>query len=128
MLNYRPHMNVKMRSKSVTDHANGQPCTLRIASFIPGQQCSSPDTTVFTHFGGPTKGTSTKVSDFDGGFGCRVCHDIIDGPDKRTRDYLFEKHPAAMENRMRLSVSETLAILYRDGIITVKDGKMVGKP
>ncbi|GGE30310.1 hypothetical protein GCM10011360_17920 [Primorskyibacter flagellatus] len=124
---YRPHMNVKMRSEKVTDHAKGQPCTIRIASFVPGRQCSGQDTTVFTHFGGPTKGTSTKVSDFDGGFGCAVCHSIIDGPDKKAREYLFERYPAAVENRMRLSVSETLSILFRDGIITVDGAEIVGK-
>ena len=118
-MTYRPHMRSKVRSKAITDAAAGKPCTVRVSSIYPGHQCSEDGTTVFTHFGGATKGMSSKVSDLDGGFGCMNCHLIVDGLDRVRLKYIVEKYPAALENRMRQSVSETLAILIDEGIIII---------
>jgi hypothetical protein len=118
-------MRPKVRSKAITSAAKDKPCTVRISSFVPGYQCSGDDTTVFTHFGDVTKGTSTKVSDLDGGFGCANCHAIVDGVDRKRLEYLLEKYPAALEARLRASVSETLAILIDEGVITVKGAKII---
>ena len=125
MTHYRPHMRPKVRSKKITDSADGKPCTVRVSSFFPGYECSGEDTTVFSHFSGVTKGTSTKVSDLDGGFACFNCHAIVDGVDRKRLEYLMEKFPAALEARLRASVSETLAILIDEGIVVVKGGKLL---
>lgn len=124
MTHYRPHMRTKVRSRKIRDAAAGRACTIRVSSFVPGHTCSDPSTSVLCHFGGSTKGTGTKVSDLDAGFGCFNCHQIIDGPDKTRRDYLMSKYPSAVENRLRASVSETLAILLDEGILTVSDGEI----
>lgn len=125
MSDYRPHMRSKVRSKTITDAASGKPCTVRVSSFYPGHRCADDGTTVFCHFGGVTKGTSTKVSDLDGGFGCVNCHAIVDGVDRKRLAYLVEKYPAAIEARMRQSVSETLAILVDEGIVVIPKGEII---
>lgn len=124
-MTYRPHMRSKVRSKAITDAVEGSPCTIRVSSLCPGHSCAPDDTTVFCHFGGVTKGMSTKVSDLDGGAGCLNCHAIVDGPDKKRREFLMEKYPAAVEARLRQSVSETLAMLVDKGIIEIKGAKIL---
>lgn len=121
---YRPHMRSKVRSKKIRREAKGRACTLRISSLFPGYTCADPSTSVLCHFGGPTKGMSSKVSDLDAGFGCSHCHAILDGVDRERGEYLHEKFPSLVENRMRQSVSETLAILLDEGIIQISDGEI----
>jgi hypothetical protein len=125
MDNYRPHMRSKVRSKKIRNAARDSPCTLRISSLVPGYACSAPDTNVLCHMNGTTKGMSSKVSDIDAGFACSNCHAILDNVDKERGEYLHRKFAALVENRMRQSVSETLAILLDEGIIVIPDGALI---
>lgn len=124
-MTYRPHMRSKVRSDRITQLAKGAPCTIRISSMVPGHRCASDETSVFCHFGGVTKGMGSKVSDLDGGFGCINCHDIVDGRDRSKMDYLLARYPAAIEARLRQSVSETLAMLVDAGVVVVQDAEIV---
>ena len=61
-----------IRSKAITQAANGEACTV----------CERNDgTTVFCHLneGWAGKGMGQKADDIAGFFGCRECHDIYDG-------------------------------------------------
>lgn len=122
---YQPHMLPKLRSDQIMAAAAGSPCTLRIASFLPGLQCAGRETTVACHLPiGWGKGVSTKVTDMATAFGCRVCHDILDGRNIKAREYLMENHAAVLMQRYLSALTETHALLIAEGIIVVPDAKM----
>lgn len=126
MTDYRPDRLQKVRSKLIMATASGSPCTLRIASFIPGRRCSGPETTVAAHLPiGWGKGTSTKVTDMATAFSCSVCHDIVDGRDMEARDSLMERHGAAVLMRYLCALTETHALLINEGIIVIPDAEMI---
>lgn len=125
MNDYRPHLLEKLRSKPLMRIIRGAdthipyPCTLRIASFIPGRTCSG--TACGNHL--PIswgKGTSTKVTDMAVASGCAACHAILDGHDPDGWAYIVEHYPAALAGRLLDGLTETHALLLRDGIIQVK--------
>lgn len=122
---HNPMMLPKVRSDAIMAAAEGSPCTLRIASFIPGRRCTGQDTTVGTHLPIWGKGTSTKVTDMAVAFGCHACHDIIDGVDQEARRYLAEKFGAAMTERMLHGLTETHALLIDRGIIQIPDAVII---
>ena len=64
--------NKRVRSKKITQSANGELCTLR----IPGVCNSNPETTVFAHMNGG--GMGYKHHDIHGCYACSSCHDLID--------------------------------------------------
>jgi hypothetical protein len=99
--------------------ASGQPCTLRIASFL-GRPCASSETTVGCHLPVSGKGISTKVTDLAVAFGCMNCHEILDGSEARA---LAEQYPAAFHNRLLNALVETWTILAADEVIEIKDGR-----
>ena len=119
------HLLAKVRSDRIMASAMGQPCSLRIASFVPGRRCSGVDTTVGTHLPVFGKGMSTKVTDMAVAYGCHACHQIIDGPDKEARDYIFKHFPAAVVERMLHGLVETHCRLIEDGIINIPDGELI---
>ena len=126
MSNYNPHMMTKVRSNPIRKFAKGQPCTLRIASFYPGYTCSDNDTTVLVHFddvGG--KGTSTKVTDIGGCYGCERCHAILSGVDTKVSDYIKEKYPLAYGHRIYTALVETHAMLVDEGLIVIPGAKLI---
>lgn len=115
----------KVRSQTMRDSANGQQCSIRIASFIPGRRCSGQDTSVFCHIPNFTKGMSTKGTDMAAEYGCYACHDIIDGRDPKAWKYLMENYPAAVLDRMLNGLVETHCRMIEQGIIVVPDGELV---
>lgn len=119
-----PHMLPKVRSKKIMSSAKGQPCTLRIASFL-GKGCSGPDTTVGCHLPVWGKGVSTKVTDLAVAFGCQRCHDLIDGRDRAGWEYLMKHCEAGVVERMLHGLTETHAMLVQEGVIQIPDGKDV---
>ncbi|WP_227511890.1 nuclease domain-containing protein [Tritonibacter mobilis] len=105
--------------------AEAAPCTLRIASFVPGRQCWGRDTTVITHLPVWGKGKSTKCTDMAGAFGCAACHAIIDGPDKAAREYLMKNYGSAIFERMLNGLTETHALLIQRGVIIIPDAQLI---
>ena len=121
-----PFMLPKVRSEPLMSEMRNFPfCTLRIASLIPGRQCSGNDTLVGCHLPTIGKGVNTKVTDLSVACGCGVCHDIIDGRDRKSFDYLMDRYPAVVLERMLKGLVETHSILFANGIISVKGGKIV---
>lgn len=125
-MDYRPHLLNKVRSKAImAEMANFPSCTLRIASFIPGGHCAGRDTLVGCHLPTIGKGISTKVTDLSVACGCSRCHDILDGRDQNAQEYIANKYPTAMMERLLNGLVETHSILLQRGIITVPDGKII---
>lgn len=122
MRDHRPHLLPKLVSEEIRGAMTDYPCTLRIASFIPGLRCDDRSTTVGCHTNTPGKGISTKSTDFSIAAGCRICHDLIDRVDDRI-SYIEDRYPAALENRMRQGIIETLTLLWMDGLIIVPSAK-----
>ncbi|HCI98489.1 MAG TPA: hypothetical protein DHV74_02405 [Sulfitobacter sp.] len=122
---YNPHLMTKVVSSHIMKAANGKPCTLRIASFYPGHTCSSDDTTVGCHLSAGGKGTSTKETVLAVSFGCKACHDILDGRDWKRTEYIKEKYPMAFMERVLSSLIETQAMLVDDGLIVVPGAKIL---
>lgn len=118
MKHYNPALLPKVRSSLIMAAARGMPCTLRIASFVPGWKCAHEDTVVMCHLPSAGKGMGTKSSDIYVAAGCAHCHAIIDGPDKSGRDYITEHYPAAYAERMLRGMQETQALLVSLGLIT----------
>lgn len=118
---FNPHMLPKVRSDAIMAAAEGSPCTLRIATFIPGRRCSGNETTVACHLPIWGKGTSTKVTDMAVAFGCSSCHAIIDGVDREALRFLEEKHGEAMLQRMLNALTETHALLISADVIQIPD-------
>lgn len=107
------------------DAANGAPCTLRIASFIPGRRCAGDDTSVGTHLPVWGKGKGTKVTDMAVAFGCRACHAIIDGVDREALRFLEENYGAAMTTRMLHGLTETHSLLITQGVIQIPGATII---
>jgi len=129
MTYHSPALLPKVRSKALMDAIGGKtgapyPCTLRIASFIPGHRCSAAATVVGAHIGTPGKGMSTKSSDLAVVAACKHCHDLLDRVDRRWT-FLEEAHKADVQYRITAALIETHSLLLRDGIITVKGGDVI---
>lgn len=126
MSHYRPHMMPKVRSKKIMSSAKGKPCTIRIASMIPGHACSSDETVNLCHLdkaGG--KGMSTKVSHMAGVYGCQHCDDITSGVDGKRLQFIQEKYPAVLGQRIYSALVETHALMIEEGIIVIPDGEII---
>lgn len=110
-----PHCLPKIRSESLMRTVGTFPCTLRIASFIPGRTCSHQSTVVGCHLPTIGKGVATKVTDLAVVAGCQACHDLLDGRDRAGADYLTEKYAAAVQARITDALVETHARLIAAG-------------
>lgn len=120
-MSHIPHLLPKVRSPLIMASAQGQSCTLRIASFIPGMTCAGPNTSVGAHLTGPGKGMATKETDLAVSYACCVCHDIIDGRNQKALDFIMNRYPAAYGQRLLSGLIETHALLNMAGILIVKD-------
>lgn len=90
--------------------ARGQPCALR---FIPS--LCDEETVVPCHLHSKTlRGVGMKVPDFLAVPGCAVCHDIMD---QDTRNLRREIPMDLIEARKLAALMETLARLWREGVI-----------
>lgn len=119
------HLLPKVRSDKIMASAMGQPCALRIASFVPGSRCSGEATVVGAHAPVAGKGMSTKVTDMAVVFACYACHAILDGADHKGSSYIKEHYPAAMLDRVLNGLIETHARLIEDGVIVIPDAEFV---
>lgn len=120
-----PHLLPKVRSPELMRLMSQMPCTLRIASFIPGRKCSGQDTVVGCHLPTIGKGMGTKVTDLAVVAGCHACHAILDGPDREARAFLAERYPTAVATRMTDALVETHARLIELGYEWGKDWEII---
>lgn len=124
MTDYRtitnPALLPVVRSESLMQAINGMPCSLRIASFLPGRRCAPAETVVGCHLPGIGKGVGHKNSDLSVVAGCAACHDILDGRDRAGADYVAAHYPAALQERLNRALQETHSRLVGLGIISVK--------
>lgn len=120
-MRYNPHLLPKIRSKKIMAEFGTMPCTLRIASFIPGHRCAGQNTVVGCHTGSLGKGMSTKTSDAECVAGCMHCHALLDGADPRFFD-LLETNPLPLMKRIIDAGHETRALLIQRGLIVIPDG------
>lgn len=93
----------------LVEAAKGEQCTLNIA----GVCNHNPETVVLCHFPSETHGMGLKSDDLSAGFGCRCCHDAIDG----RSGYLSREDK---EFYMRRSQFRTIRRLEALGIVSVK--------
>ena len=120
-----PHCLPKVRSPDLMRHIGTMPCTLRIASFIPGRKCSHQSTVVGCHLPTIGKGVATKVTDLAVVAGCQACHDLLDGRDRSGTDYLMARYPAAVQARMTDALVETHARLILAGYVWGADWEVI---
>ncbi len=114
----------KVRSEALLAAVEGMPCTLRIASLIPGLTCAPAETVVPCHLPVFGKGWGTKVSDLYVAAGCRICHDLLDGRDPRWA-WLADTYAAAVMQRQLCGLCETLALLIAADIIQIKGATII---
>lgn len=119
-----PHMLPKVRSKTITDFAAGQPCELRIGTFL-GRPCWDNSTCVWCHLGNLGKGVSTKVCDVFGAIGCLGCHDITDGRDMRSLEQIAERYPLALGQQILQAQQASWSRLIHAGLIVVKGATII---
>lgn len=117
-----PQLLPKVRSEAIMQAANGQPCSLRIASFV-GLSCQG--TVVGCHLPVIGRGVATKATDLAVAFGCHVCHEIIDGRAQNLQEQIIRQYPAAYADRLLNALVETQARLVGMGIIRVKGGEVL---
>ncbi len=122
---HNPTLLSKIRSEAIMQAAAGSPCTLRIASFLPGRRCSGPETVVGCHLPVWGKGVSTKVTDMAVAFGCSHCHDLLDGRDREGWQYLMKHYEAAVMNRLLHGLTETHALLIAEDIIQIPGAEII---
>lgn len=113
----------KVRSRKLLDAVRHMPCTLRVASFYPGHRCSGQDTVVPCHLPVSGKGMGTKVSDLSVAAGCFHCHDILDGRDRKRREYIETSYPTAYALRLLDGLHETQSRWYEMGLIQIEGDK-----
>lgn len=124
-MNYNnPHTFLKVRSKAIMRAARDVPCQLRIASFIPGYNCSGDDTSVMAHPPSFGKGLSSKVSDLGTIIACSHCHNLLDMVDERYK-YLIDHYPTAVQERITLGILATLQILVDKEVIVIPDAELI---
>ena len=119
-----PDLLPKIRSDALMRACGSMPCSLRVASFV-GLPCAPQATVVGCHIPTIGKGTSTKVSDVFVAAGCAVCHDIVDGRNKKALDVIMDRYPAAFQERLMRANHETISRWVSMGLITVKGGKVI---
>ena len=118
-----PALLPKVRSKALMAAANGQPCSLRIASFV-GLSCSGIETVVGCHLPVIGRGVATTATYLAVAFGCQTCHEILDGRNQNALAVIRDKYPAAFGFRLLDALVETQARLVGMGLLTV-DGMEV---
>lgn len=107
------------------DHAEGQPCLVRVAR-VAGYECGSPETTVLCHpsIAGlkATGSRAASVPDIGAAHGCMVCHDLCDGRRKPVKgSALDDLNPAdrkmLLQNALLEGVIRTITKLVKAGIL-----------
>ena len=93
--------------KKIMQAAKGQACTLA----IPNVCNFDPETVVFCHHNDGTGGSNRLTGPLTGGFGCAVCHDVIDGRIN------IGVSRIELESYMRLSMIRTINKLIKMGLV-----------
>lgn len=124
MSHYNPHLLPKVRSDIMLRAIGRMPCTLRIASFVPGLTCSHRDTVIPAHIASIGKSMGSKVTDSMVVASCLCCHDLLDQRDKRGI-MLMEKYPSAVLQRVICAIAETQSILVAIGVIKIKGAEHI---
>lgn len=124
MSHYNPYLLPKVRSRVMLDAIGRMPCTLRIASFVPGLTCSARETVIPAHIASIGKSMGSKVTDSMVVASCMCCHDLLDGRDKRGL-ILLEKYPAAVLQRVICAIAETQSILIGIGVMQIKGAEHI---
>jgi len=123
---HNPALLPKVRSPALLAAVKDMPCTLRVASFIPGQQCAHQTTVVPCHIDRSLgKGMGAKVSDLFVAAGCFHCHNIIDGRDQKGAAYIMDHYPTAFMERLLKGLCETQSRFVAMGLIEVSGGEVV---
>jgi hypothetical protein len=120
-----PSLLPKIRSRSLLDTIKEMPCTLRIASFVPGGACASQATVVPCHVKGHGKSNASKVSDLHVVAACIHCHDIMDWRDKKGAEYIADRYAAALAWQVVNAICETQSRWVAMGMIDVKGAEIV---
>ena len=116
-----PELLPKVHSDGIRKAAAGNPCSLRIGSFI-GIPCASQETTCFDHGRAIGRAMGSKTTDLGGFFGCDICHAIIDGRNMPALTLIQKRYPAAFVWQLIRANAETNARLLHMGLIVVPDG------
>jgi len=124
LADYRPHMLPKLRSDQLMAAMVGYPCTIRIASFIPGETCAHESTVVGAHLHVSGKGMGTKVTDLAVAAGCMTCHALQERRDPRI-ELIEARYPIAVTLRYAQALVETHTLLMMDGVLVVPDGNWI---
>lgn len=124
MIDHRPHLLPKVRSSRIMGAMRNYPCTVRVASFIPGETCAPQSTVVGAHLPVTGKGVGTKVTDLAVVACCATCHALMDGVDPRVHQ-IATLYPSAYHMRLLNALVETQALLLRDGVIKVDGGEIL---
>lgn len=124
-MDHRPDMLPKVRSEDLMRAMAGYPCTLRVASFVPGLSCAAQATVVGCHLPVFGKGIGTKVTDLAVAAGCAACHDIVDGRNLDAQSFIHDRYPTAFVQRLLNGLVETHAMLVRDGIVQISNGRLI---
>jgi len=121
---YRPHLLPKLRSDQLMAAMALFPCTLRIASFIPGATCAHQSTVVGAHLQVAGKGIGTKVTDMAVVAACATCHALQERRDPRI-ELIEARYPIAVTLRYAQALVETHTLLMMDGVLVVPDGNWI---
>ncbi|PZQ99174.1 MAG: hypothetical protein DI533_00250 [Cereibacter sphaeroides] len=120
-----PALLPKVRSRALLDAAKDMPCTLRIASFLPGGKCSPQPTVVPCHIKSVGKGMGSKSSDLHVAAGCQACHDILDWRDKHGAEYIADRYAAALAWQVVNAIYETQHRWVEAGLIEVPGAEIL---
>jgi hypothetical protein len=97
---------VRIKSKALTNSANGQNCALRWGDWTG----SCGGDVVFCHVRGKGDGVATKPPDFWGFFGCQVCH-------------AYEEAGHVPADEILRAIRETQTLMAMEGLLQVRGWK-----
>ena len=106
----------RFEDKRLRDAARDQPCTFRVVDVC----CGDPATTVLCHDRRGLFAAGMKPDDFNAAHGCHTCHAVMDRKHKKPNgEWIGAEEAGFYWNRAKV---ETLANLFRRGILCVTDG------
>lgn len=107
------------KSTPLRKSAAGQACTLRLAPV-----CESVETVVLCHLRTPgAAGMGQKPPDWHAVYGCRICHDILDGRDNQIA--LVYGEPSAtlvIAEAAQRALYETHRAMVESGLLVMRGG------
>jgi hypothetical protein len=98
-----------MRSNAIRLSAKGEECTFQ----LPGVCSHNREETVLCHLPDESHGMARKSDDISAAYGCRSCHDAIDGR------VAYDWEPGEREWYLRRAMSRTWRRLIQKGVIKI---------